>query len=154
MFPDIPETDEERLDDDDTWIGTSFFERIERNISETEKAIRKGDALIYQPGFRIGDCYVRADYLVRNPAGSYDLYEVKAKSHVRKPAMNNGVKEHIGAIEDEFKNDVSFQKFVIDAVMESWGLPGIAKTYLAHLNPAYVRNGSIDKLRIISIDEV
>jgi hypothetical protein len=41
MFPDIPETDEERLDDDDTWIGTSFFERIERNISETEKAIRR-----------------------------------------------------------------------------------------------------------------
>lgn len=72
LFPDIPETDEEREDDDDTWVNLSFQDRIERNLAETKKSILLGHTFIYQPGFLLGDCYVRADYMVRNVSGSYD----------------------------------------------------------------------------------
>jgi hypothetical protein len=40
LFPDIPETDEEREDDDDTWVDLSFQDRIERNLAETENSIK------------------------------------------------------------------------------------------------------------------
>ena len=40
LFPDIPEVDEEREDDDDTWVDLSFEDRIKRNLAETEKSIK------------------------------------------------------------------------------------------------------------------
>ena len=120
LFPDIPESDTEREDDDDTWVDLSFQDRIEKSISETEKAIERGEKFLYQPSFILGDCYVRADYMIRNSTGSYDLYEVKAKSHIRKSVKNKGEDQNIGEIEKCFINDVSFQKYVIDEIFKSW----------------------------------
>ncbi|EKD44094.1 MAG: hypothetical protein ACD_71C00240G0001, partial [uncultured bacterium (gcode 4)] len=154
LFPDIPETDEEREDDDDTWVDLSFQERIERNLAETEKSIKWGNEFIYQPGFLLGDCYVRADYMVRNPSGLYDLYEVKAKSHIRKEVTNDGTKENIGEVEKCFIHDVSFQKYVIDEKFVSWGLPPLGKVFVAHLNADYVRHGAISIRDIVKIEEV
>ncbi len=70
-FPDIPEmqegADEGRLDDDDTWIANmSFRDRLNQNLIQTKEAVLRREPLIYQPGFQLGDCYVRADYLVLN----------------------------------------------------------------------------------------
>lgn len=154
LFPDIPETDEEREDDDDTWVELSFQDRIEKNLSETEKAVKLWHKLVYQPGFLLGDCYVRADYMLRNASGSYDLYEVKAKSHIRKEVVNDGEKEHIGEIEKCFVNDVSFQKYVIDEIFASWGLPPLEKVFVAHLNADYVKRGKISIPDIVKTEEV
>jgi hypothetical protein len=154
LFPDIPETDEEREDDDDTWVDLSFQERIERNLTETKKSILLGHTFIYQPGFLLGDCYVRADYMVRNASGSYDLYEVKAKSHIRKEVANDGEKEHIGEVEKCFIYDVSFQKYVIDEVFASWGLPPLEKLFIAHLNAEYVKRGKISVRDIVKMEEI
>lgn len=154
LFPDIPETDEEREDDDDTWVNLSFQERIERNLAETKKSILLGHTFIYQPGFILGDCYVRADYMVRNTSGSYDLYEVKAKSHIRKEVANDGEKEHIGEVEKCFIYDVSFQKYVINEVFASWGLPPIGKVFIVHLNAEYVKRGKISVRDIAKMEEI
>jgi hypothetical protein len=40
LFGDNPEEDEERPDDDDTWVELSFADRIEKNLRDTEEAIR------------------------------------------------------------------------------------------------------------------
>ncbi len=154
LFPEIPEQDEGRADDDDTWIESWFAERIEKNISDTELAIKAREPLIYQPWFLLWDCYVRADYMVQNSSGWYDLYEVKAKSHIRREVTNDGEKEHIGKIDDEFINDVSFQKYVIDEVFSTWSLPPVRQVYIAHLNAEYVKNGAINIGEIIQIEEV
>lgn len=154
LFPENPEQDEGRMDDDDTWVELSFADRIEKNIADTELAIKAWEKLIYQPWFLLWDCYVRADYMVRNNSGSYNLYEVKAKSHIRREVTNDGEKEHIGKIEDAFINDVSFQKYVIDEVFGSWGLPPVEKVYIAHLNALYVKRGAINIEEIVQIEEV
>lgn len=154
LFPENPEQDEGRADDDDTWVELSFADRIEKNIRDTEDAVRRGEVIIYQPGFQLGDCYVRADYMVQNSSGWYDLYEVKAKSHIRREVTNDGEKEHIGKIDDEFINDVSFQKYVIDEIFVSWGLPPVGQVYIAHLNAEYVKHGAIHIEEIVQIEEV
>lgn len=92
--------------------------------------------------------------MVHNSSGSYDLYEVKAKSHVRKEAMNDGAKEYIGEIEKPFIYDVSFQTYVVDEVLKSWLLPPIEKVFIAHLNADYVKNGEISPSDIVRIEEV
>ena len=92
--------------------------------------------------------------MLRNASGSYDLYEVKAKSHIRKEVVNDGEKEHIGVIEKCFVNDVSFQKYVIDEIFASWGLPPLEKVFVAHLNADYVKRGKISIPDIVKIEEV
>ena len=92
--------------------------------------------------------------MVRNTSGSYDLYEVKAKSHIRKEVTNDGEKEHIGEIEKCFVHDVSFQKYIIDEVFTSWGLPPLGKVFVAHLNAEYVKHGKISIRDIMKIEEV
>jgi hypothetical protein len=57
--------------------------------------------------------------MLANGDGSYDLIEVKAKSRLRKNVKHDGEDQPIGAIEDEFKHDISFQKYVIDAVLQA-----------------------------------
>lgn len=91
--------------------------------------------------------------MVRNSTGSYDLYEVKAKSHIRKNVKNNGEDENIGEIEKCFIHDVSFQKYVIDELFASWGLPPLGKVFIAHLNADYVRQGAISIQDIVRIEE-
>jgi len=119
LFPDIPETDETQ-EEDDTWIDFAFEDRIKKSLSETENAVKRGEVFLYQPSFQLGNCYVRADYMLRNENGRYNLYEVKAKSHIRKSVKNNGIDEHRGEIEKCFINDISFQKYLIDEIFASW----------------------------------
>lgn len=153
LFPDIPEKDEERGDDDDTWIDLSFQDRIENNLLSTEKAIKNNEDIIYQPGFRFENCYVRADYMIRNTSWGYDLYEVKAKSNVRKSVKNNWEDENIGEIEKCFIYDLSFQKCVINEVFKLWWIPFIEKTFICHLNSSYVKHWSISIQDIVKVEE-
>jgi hypothetical protein len=44
----------------------SFQDRLFQNLTQTKEAILRREPLIYQPGFQLGDCYVRGDYLVLN----------------------------------------------------------------------------------------
>ena len=154
LFPDNPEIDKDREDDDDTWVEKSFDERISENIRNTREAIINKKPFIYQPGFLYWRCYVRADYLLLNGTWTYDLIEVKAKSHIRKNAKNNWEDEDIGSIESIFLDDVSFQKYIINSVFSEWDLPDLWAIYIAHLNSKYVRSWAISVSEIIKLEKV
>ena len=154
-FPDTPEIDIWRLDDDDTWtIEPSFAERIQQNIVHTKKAILSKAPIIYQPWFEWEDCYVRADYMILNPEWSYDLIEVKAKSSVRKEVTDDEVKKKIWKIDDEFLHDVAFQKYIINTVFSEWWEQSLWEISIAHVNPLYIRHGNIDIGKICIMQKV
>lgn len=154
-FPDIPEQDQWRGDDDDTWISDmSFWDRLMQNLVQTKEAIIAKKPIIYQPWFQIGDCYVRADYMVLNEKGLYNLIEVKAKSSVRAVVRDDGQKKKIGKIEDEFLQDVAFQKYIINQILISWWEREIGNISIAHVNSDYVRKGSIDINKMLCFQKV
>ncbi len=153
-FPDIPEEDVWRTDDDDTWtMNMSFQDRLSQNLAQTKEAILRREPLIYQPGFQLGDCYVRGDYLVLNAEWKYDLIEVKAKSGVRKEVTDNGEKRKVWKIEDEFLNDVAFQKYIINQLLVTWWVVELWEINIAHVNADYVKKWNIDINAIISFQK-
>jgi hypothetical protein len=107
-------TDEESDDEDD---DDEVFVRVANDLptilQNTIGAIKEGKRILYQPTFQVGDCLVRADFMVKNGDG-YDLVEVKAKSGVRKDVTDDGEKKKIGSIDAKFINDLSFQSHVIN----------------------------------------
>ncbi len=73
-------TDEESDDeDDDDEVFVRAANDLPTILQNTLDAIRQQKTILYQPTFQVGDCLVRADFMVRNGSG-YDLIEVKAKS--------------------------------------------------------------------------
>jgi hypothetical protein len=87
LMPSIQKT-EESDDDDEVFVNPKF--NREQAIQNTLQAIRDGVELLYQPTFAIDDCLVRADFMLRNPDGSYNLIESKAKANVRKDITDDG----------------------------------------------------------------
>lgn len=151
LMPDRHKNDDQEQDDDDVFAQPIL--NMEQSKERTLQAIRDRQPLLYQPTFQLGDCLIRADFMVANGDGSYDLIEVKAKSRLRKNVTDDGETKPIGEIEDDFKHDISFQKYVIDAVLQSNGLPPIKNTFFAYLNKDYYRDWNIDYNQLIVIDE-
>ncbi|MFZ2151381.1 MAG: DUF2779 domain-containing protein [Candidatus Absconditicoccaceae bacterium] len=151
LMPDRHKDDEQEQDDDD--IFSQPIKNIEQSIDRTLQAIREGKILLYQPTFRLENCLVRADFMLSNGDGTYDLIEAKAKSRIRKNVTDDGESKPIGEIEDDFKHDISFQKYVIDSVLTSSGLSPIRNTFFAYLNKEYDRDGDLDYSKLIIIDQ-
>lgn len=151
LMPSLQKTDES--DDDDEIFVDPKFNR-EQAIQNTLQAIRDGIELLYQPTFTIDDCLVRADFMHRNPDGSYDLIESKAKANVRRDITDDGKSKPIGKIDDKFIHDVSFQVYVINKVMEQNWLPLLKDTYLAHLNKDYLKQWPIDISQLLSVEQL
>lgn len=127
---------------------------ITSNINATLQAIKNQEKILYQPGFMVGGCFVRADFMVLQPNGQYDLIEVKAKSGIRKDVTHEGQSYKEGNIEEKFINDVSFQKRVINKVLEKEGLPLLHDVYVYYLNKEYIKQGSIDPHQLVKQDGV
>jgi hypothetical protein len=56
--------------------------------------------------------------MARNDDGTYTLCEIKAKTSVRKQVSDDGEKKAIGQINADLLDDMSFQKRVINQVLE------------------------------------
>jgi hypothetical protein len=112
------ESDDDEDDDDEILLRASSD--LPSIIERTLEAIKAQKRILYQPTFQIGDCVVRADFMVRN-GSSYDLIEAKAKSGIRKSITDDGEKKKIGQIESTFINDISFQAYVINLALEQHG---------------------------------
>jgi predicted RecB family nuclease len=82
--------DEESDDDDEVFVKAELD--LPTALADTIKAIRDHIPVLYQPTFQYGECLVRADFMVRN-GSSYDLYEAKAKSGIRKDITDDGEKK-------------------------------------------------------------
>jgi len=135
--------DEDEQEQDDfiyfpiEWVNS--WEVITHNTNATIQAIKNKEKILYQPWFTIDWCFVRADFMVLQPNGQYDLIEVKAKSWIRKDVTHEGISYKEWEIDKKFINDVSFQKLVINKVLESEWLPTIWNVYIYYLNKDYIR---------------
>lgn len=151
LMPSIHKTEES--DDDDEIFFNPTFNR-EQAAQNTLQAIRDSVELLYQPTFTIDNCLVRADFMMRNSDGSYNLIESKAKANVRKDITDDWESKPIGKIDDKFIHDISFQVYVINKVLEKNWLPLIKDIYLAHLNKDYLKQWDIDVNQLLNIEQL
>lgn len=105
----------------------------------TNELIAKRTPIIYQPVFTSEKFSAIADIIVWNSDTEvYDLYEVKSST-----ATHEG---EGGRRAEEYKNDVAFQKVVIESLQVPLG-----RLHLVRLDKTYVRSGnlSIEELFLI-----
>lgn len=163
LMPEI-RSDEEIVDEEDEdqedfvyfpkwWVEP--YEVIAQNTRATIEAIRNKEKILYQPWFSIDWCFVRADFMVLQNNGQYDLIEVKAKSSIRKKVDHEKVEyKNAGNIDDKFVNDTSFQRWVINKVLQKEWLPEIWNVYVYYLNRDYVKFWAIDVMDIVAKDQM
>ncbi|MEA3304504.1 MAG: hypothetical protein U9Q15_01940 [Patescibacteria group bacterium] len=84
LFQDNPNRELEDENDRENADMTLPKANMEDNVSRTKEALQNNRPLLYQAGFLVDNLFVRSDFMVLNENGNYDLYEVKAKTHVRK----------------------------------------------------------------------
>lgn len=119
------------------------------DATRTQQLIAERIPVIYQPVFITDKYSAIADIIVwNNKTEKYDLYEVKSST-----ATHEG---EGGRRAEEYKNDVAFQKVVMDML----SIP-VGKLNLVRLDKSYVRSGdlSIEDLFIIKditedVDEI
>lgn len=104
-----------------------------RALARTEKLIRGGARLIFQPSFIAGDLYCRCDIVRLDGGGRAEIIEVKSSTEV-KP-------EHI--------SDLAFQK----SVLEACGLE-VVGTSVCRVDNQYVRKGEIDPAGLLKTEDV
>lgn len=102
-------------------VNVDGFNRV--GADNTKRAIAAGATVLLQPTFMTSELSCRCDILVKNPDGSWDIYEVKSSTDVKE--------EHI--------TDVAFQRICL----EETGVR-VSRTFLVHINNRYVREGEID----------
>lgn len=163
LMPEV-RSDEEIIDEEDEdqedfvyfprwWVEP--YEVIAQNTRATIEAMHNKEKILYQPWFSIDGCFVRADFMVLQDNGQYDLIEVKAKSSIRKKVDHEKVEyKNTGNIDDKFINDTSFQKWVINKVLKKEWLPEIWNVYVYYLNRDYVKFWSIDVMSIVAKDQM
>ncbi len=148
-------------EDEDYYLTDTSFDP-EKLMQNTLQAIKNEEAILYQPTFIIDNCLVRWDVMVHNDDGTYTLCEIKAKTSVRKNVTDDWEKKAIWEINKDLIDDMSFQKRVINRVLEQEWLPFIEKIELRHLNKSYIKDGELslnllltnqeaDKQRTISV---
>lgn len=157
----IPEFHEELTvtdsDDDDDERVDDFIEQYASRktlCDNTLAAIRAQVPILYQPSFQRGDCFVRADVMVLQNNGQYRLIEIKAKSGVRKTVTDDGEQKKIWQLDQKFIHDLSFQKYVINHVLQDNHLPVLDSIFMAHLNKEYVRHWALDYRQLIVLDQM
>ena len=100
----------------------------------TAAAVKQGVDILFEAAVLTNrKLFAAADVVVKQPDGSWDLYEIKSSTKV-KP-------EHYG--------DVAFQ---VAAFREAGWTMG--RQFVMYVNSTYVRHGEIDPMAIIAVDEV
>ena len=103
-------------------------------LRTTAELLASGAECLYEAAFSYDDVFVRPDIILRGADGRYDLIEVKSST---------GVKA-------EYLTDAGVQTYVLEGA----GLP-VARTYVMHLNNAYVyRGGDYDLGELFSLVDV
>lgn len=102
------------------------------NIRQTMELIRQRKPL-FEASFKTGRLYSRVDILNPVEDNQWDIIEVKSGTSVKEVDIH----------------DVSFQKHCL----EQAGLK-IRRTWLAHIDNSYVRNGSIDPSGLFKAEDI
>lgn len=92
-------------------------------LATTARHIANGTSTIFEAAFFYDNILIRTDVVTRNEDGSWDLFEVKSTTSVKK--------EHL--------KDAAIQRYVLSGA----GLR-IRSVHLIHLNREYIRQGIVD----------
>ena len=152
LMPWVVEPEEDEYEDEDFYLKQWF--NPEKMMLETIEAIKRQEAILYQPTFLIDWCLVRWDFMTRNEDGSYTLCEVKAKTTVRKSVTDDGIKKDIWKIKQDLLDDMSFQKRVINRVLEQEWLQSLSSIQLRYLNKEYIKDGELSLNLLLTHQEV
>jgi len=143
---------EEEWDDEDEYVQQPNF-NPHQMMQNTLEAIRNDERLLYQPTFLINNCLVRGDMMIRNTDGTYTLCEIKAKTTVRKDITDDGEKKPRWQIKQDLVDDMSFQKRVINQVLEQEWLPILSNIQLRHLNKDYIKEWPLSLNLLLTYQE-
>lgn len=110
-------------------------DHLHRNeaLEATRVALEGGAGVLYEAAILFDAVLIRADILVRNNDGSWDIVEVKSTTD----------------IEDVHLHDLSIQRYVLEGA----GFR-IRKTCLMFINNQYVRRGDIDVGELFTLSDV
>ncbi|MFA6604264.1 MAG: DUF2779 domain-containing protein, partial [Patescibacteria group bacterium] len=105
-------------------------------IDLTQKLLRQGAKILFQPTFATRDLYCRSDIIKYDGRRRvWDICEVKGANNLdNKP---------------EYLPDLAFQKFVLEAA----GLP-VGRLMVIHPNKEYVRCGAVDPKKLFVTDDL
>jgi len=106
-------------------VAREFVEKFILNINNDEK-------LLFQETFSNDKFYARVDLLIYKPnTDTYDLYEVKSGSSVKK----------------DNRYDVTFQSILLSEFVK------LDRIYVVHMNKEYVRSGDLDLGQLFDVDD-
>jgi len=111
-------------------------------LHQTQDTITHGASVIYEAAFSYQDVLIRADIIARNPDNTWDLYEVKSTTKIRKESKDK-------ALKPQYMQDVSIQKWV----MEGAGIK-IKRCHIIYLNSKYIRGRELDLKSLFIIESV
>ena len=100
-------------------------------IAKTKELINSGCEVIYEATFKEDGIFAMADILVKN-GKSWDIYEVKASTHVKE--------YHI--------NDTAIQWYALSKAIN------LNRAYIIHINNKYVRDGELNIQELFTIDDI
>lgn len=129
----VPVTFDDEIDAEET---KRILEKKE--IDKQYLSVKK--KIFFQPTFLTPQgLFARADILKKNIDGSYDIYEVKSSTKIKKDKKHNHLK------------DICFQKYVLEKLNYR-----IKNSFLIHLNSDFKKDGIIDEnklLKIVNVNE-
>lgn len=106
-------------------------------LAATQAAIAAGASVLYEAAFLHDEVLVRVDVLVRlgppSAGALWELYEVKSGTKV----------------EDVHLDDVAVQRYVMTGAGQQ-----VARSFVVHANPAYVRRGALDLQALFALEDV
>ena len=100
----------------------------EEGCRETERLMASGVPAIFQATFAVDGFIAKCDVLVPGAAGTWDIYEIKGTNSKKE---GNEDRDHI--------SDLTFQAIVLERAGVKVG-----RTFIVHLDKAYVREGALD----------
>lgn len=123
----------EKLFPDGITLGFNDFGEYRTLPKRTEEALKQGKNTIFQGRFEVDSITCIVDVLVRVEGNTFDLYEIKSSTSVKK----------------EHEYDLAFQTIVL----ESSGLK-IRNISVVYVNNEYVRNGNIDNKELSKTTDI
>ncbi|GMR04622.1 MAG: DUF2779 domain-containing protein [Thermodesulfobacteriota bacterium] len=113
-------------------VEVRYRKNLDHMVSETERFILGGEAVIYEASFRFDDVLVMVDILRKGERG-WGIYEVKSSTSVK----------------DVHVDDLAIQSYVLRGT----GL-ALSGAYLVTINNRYVRRGDIDVLGLFNVNDL
>lgn len=121
------------VDVDVTVTNEDGTPNLQEMLRATQKHMNLGTGVIAEASFRYNGCFCSADILVRNPDGTYDLFEVKSSK------QEKATKKNPLGVKDKYILDAAYQRYVL----ENCGV-NINKVFVVMLARDYIRGSSLD----------